>query len=54
MDVAVFLLFLLAAGGVYWYTKRQVIDKLKKKCPNCSAMVPRDAKTCPQCGRDLI
>ncbi len=52
-DVLVFLLFLLAAAGVYWYTKRQVLEKQKKKCPNCGAMAKLTEKTCPECGRDL-
>jgi predicted amidophosphoribosyltransferase len=53
MNAFVYLLFLLVAVGVYWYTKRQVTEKLKKKCPKCTATVKRDAKTCPQCWGDL-
>jgi ribosomal protein S27AE len=53
MNVPVFLLFLLVAVGVYWYTKRKIVEAQKKKCPNCGAMAKLDAKTCPQCGRDL-
>jgi hypothetical protein len=53
MNAFVFLLFLLVAVGVYWYTKRQVTGKLKKECPNCTAMAKRNAKACPQCGGNL-
>jgi len=52
VSLLVLLLFLLVAFGVYWYTKRMV-DKMKKKCPNCGAASRIDARNCPQCGRDL-
>jgi ribosomal protein L40E len=52
MNLLIFLLFLLVAIGVYWYTKR-LVGRLKKKCPNCGATAGIDAKNCPQCGRDL-
>jgi len=48
----VLLLFLLVAVGVYWYTKRMV-EKMKRKCPNCGASSRIDTRNCPQCGRDL-
>ena len=53
MNKLVLLIFLAVAVFVYWYTKRQVTEKLKRKCPNCSAMVKRDVRTCHQCGKDL-
>jgi hypothetical protein len=52
MNVLVLLLFLLVAFGVYGYTKRMV-ERLKKKCPNCGATSKIDSKNCPHCGRDL-
>ena len=39
MNKFVFLLFLVVAIGVYWYAKRQVMEKLKKKCPNCRRII---------------
>jgi hypothetical protein len=52
MNILAFLLFLLVAIGVYWYSKR-LVNRMKRKCSNCGAISGIDAKRCPQCGRDL-
>lgn len=53
MNTVVFLLFLLVAAGVYWYTRR-LVGRMKKTCPKCGATTLRmDATSCPRCGSDL-
>ncbi len=56
MRVALFIVFIVAMSGVWWFVSRTggKRDDDDKMCPHCETQIPYSATRCPHCTSYLI